>query len=202
MELGHSGLVPHDRYLDGGRRLQPADVLRTELARNNIGINETWVTSDWTVDDNTRISTIYAYGDLDDGNQRNSAGVNVRKSAQWAGRGRLQYGVAGRFLSYDHDLNNGYWDPHNYRYGEVYADWLDLSDNPILIDAGVGFGVDKESGRSVDTVFRYNIGIRKPFLNNRLQVRAGYASSDAETNATTGPGYEYESWYLRGDYAF
>jgi tetratricopeptide (TPR) repeat protein len=174
----------------------------TELARNDIGINETWVTSDWTVDDNTRISTIYAYGDLDDGNQRNSAGVNLRKSAQWAGRGRLQYGVAGRFLSYDHDLNNGYWDPHNYRYGEVYADWLDLSDNPILIDAGVGFGVDKESGRSVDTVFRYNIGIRKPFLNNRLVLRAGYASSDAETNATTGPGYEYETWYLKGDYAF
>lgn len=174
----------------------------TELARNNIGIQETWVSSDWTFGDNTRLSALYAYGDLSDGNSRNSVSVNLRQSEQWANRGRLHYGVVGRFLAYDKDMNNGYWDPHNYRFAELYADWLDLSDNPILIDAGVGIGLDKETGRSVEGVFRYNLGIRKPLLNNRLQLRAGYASSEAETTATSGPGYEYEAWYLSGDYAF
>ncbi|GEM_PF-2866865 len=175
----------------------------TELVRNNIRLDETWAQAERRVfDADTWLIGRYAFGDLSDGNERHSWAFNLRRSAMWAASGRLDYGVAFRVLNYKLNLNNGYWDPHNYRYGEFYADWLDLSNRPVLIDAGVGWGLDKETNTDTDTVFRYNIGLRKRLLHDRLTLRAGYSSSDASTNASTGPGYEYESWYLGGDYVF
>jgi tetratricopeptide (TPR) repeat protein len=175
----------------------------TELVRNNIRLDETWVQAERRViDADTWLIGRYAFGDLSDGNERHSWALNLRRSAMWAASGRLDYGVAFRVLNYKLNLNSGYWDPHNYRYGEFYADWLDLSDRPVLIDAGIGWGLDKETNTDTDTVFRYNVGLRKRLLHDRLTLRAGYSSSDASTNASTGPGYEYESWYLGGEYVF
>lgn len=175
----------------------------TELVRNNIRLDEMWAQAERRVlDEDTWLIGRYAFGDLSDGNERHSWAFNLRRRAMWAASGRLDYGVAYRVLNYKLNLNSGYWDPHNYRFGEVYADWLDLSDRPVLFDAGMGVGLDKETNTETDTVFRYNVGLRKRLLHDRLTLRAGYASSDASTNASTGPGYEYESWYLSGDYVF
>ncbi|MBN2083265.1 tetratricopeptide repeat protein [bacterium] len=174
----------------------------TQLCRYNIDINETWLSSDWQLNNSTRLSMIYAFGDIADGNERNSFSVNLRRSRLYQNQGRLHYGIAGRWLAYNQNTANGYWDPHNYRFAEVYADWLDMSDRPILFDFGVGFGVDKETAVDYNTVFRWNAGVRKKLLKDRLELRAGYSASDAATNATSGAGYEHESWYFGGEYTF
>jgi len=182
-----------------------SDVLyeTAQLARNDVRLKELMLTTDFRLgNDHTRFITEYGSGDLSDGNSRQRWNFNIRRTALWRDRGRLNYGIAARRLDYSKDLANGYWDPNNYRFGELYLDWLDLSDHAILVDAGAGLGMDESAATKSRTVLRYNLGLRAPLADNRLWLRAGYASSEGGDVAATQPGYTQHSWYFDADYTF
>jgi len=172
------------------------------MAQTAVTVDEGTVRADYEVYDDTIMTAQYAWADLSDGNQRDAWWLNARRTTSKRNVGTMTYGLSYRTLDYDQDLNNGYWDPSNYRYAEAYINWLDQSKRPVLLDGGLGYGYDKADGQKTRPVFHYHFGLRAPLLNEALLIRAGYASSDAATSATTGPGYEHESWYFDAQYSF
>ena len=175
----------------------------TELARNEIKLREWSINSDWQVfDRNTRLFTQASYGDLNDGNERTTWTVNLQRTALWYGTGKLNYGLAFRGLDYRKDLASGYWDPDNYRYGEVFMDWFDQSNNFVKFDGGAGWGFDDASSGGGGSVFRYYAGLRSYLIPNKFEIKAGFKGSESSSDDITGPGYEMRSWYLTGEYTF
>jgi tetratricopeptide (TPR) repeat protein len=175
----------------------------TRLARNGIRLKQYMVTTDFRVgDDNTRFIAEFERGDFSDGNKRNRWYFDLRKTAEWQGRGRLNYGLAARLIDYALDTNSGYWDPDNYRYGEIYADWLDMSDHKLLLDGGLGIGFDEATGKSGAVGFRYNVGVRAPLYNQRLWLKAGFSSSEGGEVEQTTNGYKSKQWYFNAEYHF
>lgn len=175
----------------------------TRLARNGIRNKEWMLNTDFRVfDEDTRFIAEFGRGDFSDGNKRNRWMFNLRRTAVFQDEGRLNYGVAVRLLDYSMDLNSGYWDPNNYRFGEIYVDWLDQSARKILIDAGAGLGWDESNGTKSRAVFRYNVGLRAPVVRDRLWLKAGYARSEGGNTAATQPGYTQSYWYFNAEYDF
>lgn len=173
------------------------------LARTGIRLRETVLSGNFIVsnDGTTRLLAHYGHGELSDGNSRNTWSLDLRRSLRERGVGTVQYGVAHRTLSYAQDMDNGYWDPRDYYYSELYADWIDTSDHPLLFDAGVGYGWDEMTGYGSNGLFRYNVGL-KAAVSNSVVLRTGYKSSEAPTTSTVTPGYVHDSWYLSGEYVF
>lgn len=174
----------------------------TQLARNGIEVEEFNVSSNNKVARDTNFIADYGWGDLSDGNDRDRVSLTLQRNYTRPGTGRLFYGLAYRYLDYTQDLNSGYWDPSNYNYAEVYADWYDLSDRKFKFDGGLGWGIDNADGQEASSAFRYHVGMRTYPFGDRFLLRAGYRSSEAQGTAATGPGYESEEWYLTGVVSF
>ena len=175
-----------------------------ELARNGIVMDEYSIgaTMPFFHDEETRLIASFAYGDLSDGNSRINTDWRIERERNHWGRGKLIYGLHFVTLDYCRDENNGYWDPNNYRFGEIYADWIDTSHNDFLWDFGVGYGWDDAADRSPADVLRYKVGLRAKLFRDRLTMRAGYSNSELATLVTDGPGYRYELWTLSGQVKF
>lgn len=173
------------------------------LARTGVRLRETLLSGNFIVsnDGATRLLAHYGHGELSDGNSRDTWSLDLRRSIKERGVGTMQYGIAHRTLSYAQDMDNGYWDPSDYYYSELYADWIDTSDHPLLFDAGVGYGWDEMTGYGSNGLFRYNFGL-KAVVSNSVVLRTGYKSSEAPTTSTVTPGYVQDSWYLSGEYVF
>jgi tetratricopeptide (TPR) repeat protein len=173
------------------------------LARTGIRLRETVASGNFIVsnDGTTRLLAHYGHGELSDGNSRDTWSLDLRRSLRERGVGTVQYGAAYRTLSYAQDMNNGYWDPSDYYYSELYADWIDTSEHPLLFDAGIGYGWDEMTGYGSNGLFRYNVGL-KAAVGNSVVLRTGYKSSEAPTTSTVTPGYVQDSWYLSGEYVF
>ena len=139
----------------------------------------------------------YARGRLSDGNRRNYYSFYLQRPLRETPSGRLGGSLGYRTLHYAQDLNNGYWDPQDYRIGEAYLEWLDTTDHVLRFDGNVGWGLSKTDNLSSQGVWRYALGVRW-YLDGDggPVVRAGYNSSDAATTATTAQGYRSRWWYL------
>jgi len=175
----------------------------TQLARNDLNLREWAVNSDWQIfDRDTRLFTQASWGKISDGNKRATWTVNLQRTARWPGSGRMNYGLAFRGLDYSKDLDSGYWDPDNYRYAEIFADWFDESNHDILVDTGFGWGVDDATSSGGGSVLRYYIGLRSYLFEDRFLLKAGYKGSESSNDDITGPGYEMRSWYLTGEFNF
>lgn len=174
----------------------------TQLARNDIQLREWTVFTDFRVfDDRTRLYLQSGLGDFSDDNSRTTLSARLNRYKLFPKKGRLDYGVAYRWLSYDQQTPSGYWDPDDYDYLELYADWQDRSDRRLKFDAGAGYGIDKDGGNPWRGVFRWYAGLRYKVKEGYV-LRSGYSTSDASTTATSGPGYEYETWYVGFDLQF
>ncbi len=174
-----------------------------ELARNQIGVGEWAMGMDWRMQDgNTHLVAQYAHGEMSDHNTRESRLIKLARHASWRNRARIDYGVDYRTLDYSWDLTHGYWDPDNYRIYETFVDYTDTSTRKIKLDAGFGWGLQKNTNTKFAGVFRYNIGLRAGFKGDRWILRAGYSNSNAQDTAATVPGYQWKSWYLSSDFRF
>jgi tetratricopeptide (TPR) repeat protein len=174
-----------------------------ELVRNQIGVGQWAVGSDWRLPDgNTHLVAQYAYGQMSDHNSRESRMLKLARSAVWENRARIDYGIDYRTLDYSWDLTHGYWDPDNYRIYETFVDYNDTSSRRIKLDGSLGWGLQKNTNTKYASVFRYNVGLRAGFHNDRWQLRAGYSNSNAQDTAATVPGYQWKSWYLSTDFRF
>jgi tetratricopeptide (TPR) repeat protein len=173
-----------------------------ELSRTAVVMDEYSIGTSQPFDSETKLIASFAYGDLSDGNNRVNTDWRLQRERNFWGQGQLVYGLHFVTLDYCKDLNNGYWDPNNYYFGEIYADWIDQSGNDFLWDFGMGYGWDDAADRSPGDVLRYQLGMRTKLFNDRMTMRAGYSNSELATLVTTGPGYRYELWQLTGQVQF
>ena len=174
----------------------------THLARSNVNVLEYTVGGQYKVSSNTTLIGDYSWADLSDGNNRNRLSLNWQIGRMYPQRGRLFYGVAYRYLNYSQDLNNGYWDPSNYHYGEVYADWFDMSNRTLRFDGGLGYGFDHADGTGSSGGFRYYAGLRAYPFGDKYVFKAGYRSSESSEVPQSGSGYRSAEWYLTGVASF
>jgi tetratricopeptide (TPR) repeat protein len=173
-----------------------------ELARKNINLTEYTLGWQYKLAANTTLIGSYSWADLSDDNCRKRLDLNLQRGWLRPGQGRLFYGLAYRYLNYSHNLDNGYWDPSNYHYGEVYADWFDMSSHKLRFDGGAGYGIDDASGQAAGGGFRYYAGVRAYPFGERFVLKTGYRSSETAENATSSPGYRSAEWYFTGVASF
>ncbi|MEZ5337023.1 MAG: tetratricopeptide repeat protein [bacterium] len=175
-----------------------------QLARSGVVLDEWTLSAEMPFmgDEDTQLIASLFSGSLSDGNSRIGTDWRLQREHMHWGMGRLVYGLHFTTLDYCQDLSSGYWDPNNYRFGEVYADWVDMSRNDFLWDFGVGYGWDDAADRSPSDVLRYKVGLRARLFHDRLTMRAGYSNSELATIVSDGPGYRFAQWSLSGQVKF
>jgi len=173
-----------------------------KLANNGVSLKNTEVgTSFKLFDDHTSLGLNYETGDLSDGNTRTGYSFDLRRS-NCSDRGELAWGLRGRQVSFDSNLDHGYFDPDKYQLGELYLDWVDHSAHDLKWDAGASVGMQKIDNNDWRTVTRIALGLRWD-MSEHFRIRAGVTRSDLPTNAEqTSDDYNSQSWYVNGEWQF
>ncbi|MCG6871421.1 MAG: tetratricopeptide repeat protein [Gammaproteobacteria bacterium] len=125
---------------------------------------------------------------LSDGNGRSQADLALRRAVKRTQRYNLDLGIAAEWLAFDHDLDQGYYDPDNYRRYAMtaYSYWKHSDD--IGISASISLGWHRDERMSgwkfgEDLVVDGFFGIYQDWL---LRVRGGYSERYQESGAYDG----------------
>ncbi len=123
--------------------------------------------------------------DLSDDNTRNSILLGIRRNTVRGEHLNLDLGVLGWWLSYDKNLNNGYYDPSDYRLFMLTANFYHKIDDDNGIALGLAGGIQRDEtfedyqfagDASIEGIF----GVFQDWL---LRVRLAYTERQQQSGA-------------------
>ncbi len=144
----------HDELILGYRSHKDVVAVSPRAVEVFVPRNNHRITASWSPSYNSHVDTELLYSDYDDGNDLTQLTVSPRWAYLRTGKHNLDIGLTAQWFSFSKNLNNGYYDPEDYRrlWAVAYY-YRKLSDNDGL---GIVVGLGPE--RDVELEKNYELG--------------------------------------------
>ncbi|MEE9542544.1 MAG: tetratricopeptide repeat protein, partial [Thermodesulfobacteriota bacterium] len=174
--------------------LDTAQLIRNDIKLDSYSVGGVYKYSIYT------ISSGFRYGKYPDGNHSNRFNVKVSRGIIKEKHRSLSGGVRFDYVNYDEDLNNGYYDPQEYKALTARATLKgDYYNERLFYEAIGGLGVQTKKGS--DTDFKASLKGKLTWLfNDNLSAWAAYKWSRSAIETTTG--YNYNAYEIGVGYLF